>query len=111
MNSQRTRQLAHNLFKLKANKNLSIEREVGAESPPHWRTMSVSSSRNKWYNPAKSMMTQLRTHIQEYICSTETRHETKGQGNRETERVRKDKIGCVYKRVGLGRVRKGGGYD
>lgn len=35
MNSQRTRLLAHNLFKLKANKNLSVEREVGAESPPH----------------------------------------------------------------------------
>lgn len=42
---------------------------------------------------------------------TETRRETKGLGNRETETGRKDKIGCVYKRVGLGRVRKGGGYD
>lgn len=39
MNSQQTRHLAHNLFKLKANKNLSIEREAGAESPPSWRTV------------------------------------------------------------------------
>lgn len=71
MNSQQTRQLAHSLFKLKANKNLSIEREVGSESPPSWRTVSIRSSRGKRYDPAKSMMTQLRTHIQEYINSTD----------------------------------------